>query len=120
MLRRTAKVTLRLGVLVLIAFVVKKLLDSQRGAPAPKPYVVEREPEPVAVVPAPEPEPEPPPASWVKPVGTVCPTSHPIKAKLGSKVFRRPDMPGYEASKPDRCYASEGEARRAGFTEARR
>jgi hypothetical protein len=58
--------------------------------------------------------------SWVEPHGAVCPTSHPIKAKLGSKVFRKPETPGYDNSKPDRCYASEGAARRAGFREAQR
>lgn len=58
--------------------------------------------------------------SWVEPLDGACPTTHPIKAKLGSRVFRRPGMPTYEASKPDRCYASEGAARRAGFTEAQR
>ncbi len=58
--------------------------------------------------------------SWVEPVGDVCPTSHPIKAKLGSRVFRKPGMASYETSRPDRCYASEGAARRAGFNEAQR
>ena len=58
--------------------------------------------------------------SWVEPVGDVCPPSHPIKAKLGSRVFRRPGAPGYENSRPDRCYASEGAARRGGFNEAQR
>lgn len=58
--------------------------------------------------------------SWVEPVGNLCPTTHPVKAKLGSKVFRLPGKPGYETSRPDRCYASEGAARRAGFTEAQR
>ncbi|MDP1792898.1 MAG: hypothetical protein Q8K63_02070, partial [Acidimicrobiales bacterium] len=58
--------------------------------------------------------------SWVEPVGDVCPPSHPIKAKLGSRVFRRPGGPGYDASHPDRCYASEGAATRAGFNEAQR
>ena len=58
--------------------------------------------------------------SWVEPLDGVCPTTHPIKAKLGSRVFRKPGMPLYESSKPDRCYASEGAARRAGFNEAQR
>ena len=208
MLRRTAKISVRLGVLVAIAFVIKKVLDSQRKEPTPvrpvapptpepdpepaasfpdpEPESVpeavvapdpEPEPEPEPPEPAPEPEPEPAPEpamakpakkaakkaaprpkreeplkakkaakkatkavranrattnhvvpdtpigailSWVEPVGGVCPPSHPIKVKLGSRVFRRPDSPGYENSKPDRCYASEGAARRGGFNESQR
>ena len=57
--------------------------------------------------------------SWGEPVGDVCPTSHPIKAKLGSKVFRKPGAHGYETSRPDRCYASEGEAKRGGYSEGK-
>lgn len=58
--------------------------------------------------------------SWVEPVGGACPTSHPIKVKLGSRVFRKPGTPSYDKSKPDRCYASESAARRGGFNEAQR
>ncbi len=58
--------------------------------------------------------------SWVEPVGSVCPPSHPIKVKLGSRVFRRPGTSSYDNSKPDRCYASPGAAERAGFQEAQR
>lgn len=201
MLRRTAKISVRLGVLVVIALVIKKLLDAQKQSPAPvvpvrpptpKPDARIPDPEPAAatveeateVEPEPEPDPEPEPTpepkpepapepapepeperplraeplkakkaakkatkkaakkaapadraapqnvtpdtpvgailSWVEPVGGVCPPSHPIKAKLGSRVFRRPGMASYENSKPDRCYASEGAARRGGFNEAQR
>jgi hypothetical protein len=102
MLRRSAKFTWRLGLLVVIALVVKKLLEAQREPELEKP-------EPVAL-----------PPQWIAPVGTVCPDSHPIKAKLGSKVFRRPGMTGYDASKPERCYASEDAARQDGFKEAKR
>lgn len=216
MMRRTAKLSFRLGLLVVVLLVVKKLVDAQRRptplpvvpvkpvAPRPKPEsqpeivttvepepkvvtTVEPEPEPIVLTVEPEPEPivlapepvaetpepvikpakttkksakkeaprpvraEPLKAtreakkaqkavranrkapaavapnaptaalmSWVEPVGDVCPTSHPIKVKLGSRVFRRPEMPSYQNSKPDRCYASEGAARRAGFNEAQR
>lgn len=200
MLRRTAKISVRLGVLVVIALIIKKLVDSQKPTgpaavvpvrpPTPKPDARIPDPEPAAatveeataVEPEPEPEPESEPESepepeaapepepeperplraeplkakkaakkatkkaakkaapakrvapphvtpdtpvgailsWVEPVGGVCPPSHPIKAKLGSRVFRRPGMASYENSKPDRCYASEGAARRGGFNEAQR
>ncbi len=42
---------------------------------------------------------------WVEPDDEgECPTSHPIKAKLGSGVFHLPGMANYERTKADRCY----------------
>jgi len=187
MIRFTARWSLRLGVLVAIALVIKKMVDSQREEPEPirvadpptprRPPAPARppstppataSPRPPAAAPAPpaaetpptrengsrtsearpapapaeakpaaekaarparaqrapRPDPSPKPrsqmVSWVEPLDGVCPTTHPIKAKLGSRVFRKPGMPLYESSKPDRCYASEGAARRAGFNEAQR
>jgi hypothetical protein len=43
-------------------------------------------------------------ALWVEPKGAVCPTSHPVKAKLTSKIFHVPGMLNYERTNPDRCY----------------
>ena len=109
MLKRIFKFSLRLGALVAIGAIVVKLLEDHRLPTAP----------PMASEPEPEPEPAAP-VAWVEPHGNVCPTSHPIKAKLGSKVFRKPETRGYDNSKPDRCYASEDEAQRDGFREAQR
>lgn len=59
--------------------------------------------------------------SWVKPDGSgQVPTSHPVKAKVSSRVYRVPGMPGYERSVPDRCYASPEAAEADGFTRATR
>jgi hypothetical protein len=107
MFRRLFKVSLRLGVLVALVAILLKLLDDREQA------------SPIVAAPASKPKPEPV-VDWVEPQGTVCPTSHPIKAKLGSKVFRKPDMASYDSSKPDRCYASEDAAQRDGFREAKR
>ena len=56
-------------------------------------------------------------AAWVEPTGDVCPTSHPVKAKLSSKIFHLPGMLNYDRTKPDRCYkdapAAEGDGLRA-------
>lgn len=57
---------------------------------------------------------------WVEPSGTTCPPSHPIKAKLASKLFHLPGMLAYERTKPDRCYATEDGAVADGLTKARR
>ncbi len=43
-------------------------------------------------------------ARWVEPSDGVCPTTHPVKAKLGSKIFHLPGMLNYERTRPDRCY----------------
>ena len=58
--------------------------------------------------------------AWVEPSGDVCPTTHPIKAKLSSKIFHMPGGVNYGRTRPDRCYASEGEAVADGFTRAKR
>jgi hypothetical protein len=57
---------------------------------------------------------------WVEPSGTVCPPSHPIKAKLSSKLFHLPGMLAYDRCKPDRCYASEPDAVADGLQKAKR
>jgi type IV secretory pathway VirB10-like protein len=57
---------------------------------------------------------------WVTPQGQVCPLSHPIKAKLASKIYHLPGMFNYTRTRPDRCYASEAAARRDGLTPAKR
>jgi hypothetical protein len=104
MFKRVFKFSLRLGALVGIVAIVLKLLEDRESPPplsTPRP-------------------PAAPKVTWVEPTGGVCPASHPVKAKLSSKVFRTPDSPGYEASKPDRCYASEDDAQREGFREAKR
>src|SRR5258708_5553932 len=41
--------------------------------------------------------------AWVEPVGDVCPPSHPVKAKLSSKLFHLPGMFAYTRTRPDRC-----------------
>src|SRR5262249_12699698 len=43
-------------------------------------------------------------SAWVEPTGDVCPTTHPVKGKLGSKIFHLPGMLNYERTRPDRCY----------------
>lgn len=59
-------------------------------------------------------------AAWVEPTGSVCPPSHPVKAKLSSKLFHLPGMFAYARTFPDRCYRSEGEAEADGLRKAKR
>jgi hypothetical protein len=59
-------------------------------------------------------------AKWVEPKGDVCPTSHPVKAKLSSKIFHLPGMLNYERTKPDRCYRDGSAAEADGLRAAKR
>jgi hypothetical protein len=78
-------------------------------APAPAPRAA----------PAPKPATEPARA-WVEPSEGACPTTHPIKAKLSSKIFHLPGMFAYERTNADRCYASEEAAEADGLHKAKR
>jgi hypothetical protein len=59
-------------------------------------------------------------ALWVEPAGDECPTSHPVKAKLSSKIFHLPGMLNYDRTKPDRCYKDAGAAEGDGLRAAKR
>lgn len=58
--------------------------------------------------------------AWVDPAGGVCPTSHPVKAKLASKIFHLPGMLHYERTNPDRCYVDAAKAEADGLRAAKR
>jgi hypothetical protein len=98
--------------------------------PAPAaPEEVESDPEPVSeaapAVAAKKASPKKAPAKkpatvWVEPSGDVCPTSHPVKAKLSSKIFHLPGMLNYERTRPDRCYRDAGSAEADGLRAAKR
>ncbi len=59
-------------------------------------------------------------APWVESQGGVCPTSHPVKAKLSSKIFHLPGMLNYERTNPDRCYRDPSAAEADGLRPAKR
>jgi hypothetical protein len=59
-------------------------------------------------------------SAWVEPTGAVCPPSHPVKAKLSSKLFHLPGMFAYARTVPDRCYRSEADAEADGLRKAKR
>jgi hypothetical protein len=59
-------------------------------------------------------------AAWVEPTGSVCPPSHPVKAKLSSRLFHLPGMFAYARTVPDRCYRSESDAEADGLRKAKR
>lgn len=61
------------------------------------------------------------PDVWVDPgEDGMCPASHPVKAKLSSKVFHLPGMANYERTKADRCYPDAETAEADGLRQAKR
>jgi hypothetical protein len=56
----------------------------------------------------------------VEPQGRVCPTTHPVKAKLRSAMFHLPGMGAYDRTIPDRCYRDEAAATADGLRRATR
>ena len=52
---------------------------------------------------------------WVAANDGVCPQSHPIKAKLSSKIFHPPASRNYSRTKADRCYPDEASAQADGL-----
>lgn len=57
---------------------------------------------------------------WVDPENGECPPSHPIKAKLSSKIFHAPGGLAYDRTTPDRCYRDAATAEADGFRPAKR
>ena len=52
---------------------------------------------------------------WVPANDGVCPQSHPVKAKLSSKIFHTPSSRNYSRTKADRCYPDETSAQADGL-----
>jgi hypothetical protein len=57
---------------------------------------------------------------WCEPTDGACPSSHPIKAKLSSKIFHVPGGFSYDRTIPDRCYVDAPAAEADGFRAAKR
>lgn len=123
LLRLAARVAILAAVLWLARLALKRWVDGPEPEPGSEPWPPVRESAATSTTPAPTPATEPPAGSpaWVEPNGTGdAPASHPIKAKVSSKVYREPGMAGYESSKPDRCYGTAEAAEADGFTRAKR
>lgn len=144
MLRRSFRLGVLLGLLSGVVWALRKagvFGETKRASlPSRDPWTPVAAPEPPAVKASPQ-EPtinkrtaaavnappaavarvdEPPARAWVEASGSVCPESHPIKAKMSSHLFHLPGMLAYERTRPDRCYATEEEAEADGFVKAKR
>lgn len=58
--------------------------------------------------------------AWVEPVGDSCPVSHPVKAKMSSRIYHVEGGLNYERTHPDRCYRDAGAAEADGLRRAAR
>jgi hypothetical protein len=56
----------------------------------------------------------------VEPVDGACPSSHPVKAKMSSKIFHVPGGLNYERTVPDRCYLDPAAAEADGLRQSKR
>ncbi len=58
--------------------------------------------------------------AFVTPEAGVCPPTHPVKAKLASRLFHLPGMFAYDRTRADRCYLDGATAVADGFVQAKR
>lgn len=93
--------------------------EAEAEEPAPRPAAT-RSSKPTRTGPArksPTGKAEDPPGErlWVAANDGVCPQSHPVKAKLSSKIFHTPESRNYGRTKADRCYPDEASAQADGL-----
>lgn len=135
MIRRTLRIGLLLGLLGGVAFALARLLGQQgserlalpSGSREPWPRLPH---DPTTAAPpigrllpdpaAPASAAAPRGTTWVVPIDGACPPSHPVKAKVASKIFHVPGGLSYDRTKPDRCYVDAAAAEADGFRPAKR
>ncbi|MEX2255242.1 MAG: hypothetical protein WEC34_07380 [Acidimicrobiia bacterium] len=134
--RRWVRRTLGLGLLAGAAYAVWRAIEANRS-----PTSAEWEPQPFPFPPQPRSDlrPEKAPGAgaerravaapadtaageqrFVEPTEGACPATHPVKAKLSSKIFHVPGGLSYERTVPDRCYVDAAAAEAEGFRAAKR
>ena len=125
-LGRLLRLVVTVAVLAALAAAAARLASKMRERRAldepPADWPPRREPsvapEPAA---APEPEAEAAPEPWVEPgADGACPTSHPVKGKLSSKIFHLPEGANYARTKADGCYVSAEAATADGLRQSKR
>ena len=121
-LGRLLRLVVTVVVLAALAAAAARLLSKMRERRAldepPADWPPRREP---SVAPEPAAAPEPEAEAWVEPDGDgACPTSHPVKGKLSSKIFHLPEGANYARTKADRCYVSAEAASADGLRQSKR
>jgi hypothetical protein len=138
--RRFLKRMFKLSLLAAAAYAVWRWFEAQRSesdlrweaqpAPYPPRPRVENSPPatpvtstPPATASAPEAAPTTQAAAgdpWVEPIDGVCPTSHPVKAKMSSRIYHVEGGLNYGRVHPDRCYRDPAAAEADGLRRAAR
>lgn len=80
--------------------------------PDPQPLRDDDDPEPAPA--------EAPEGAWVDADAGHCPTSHPVKGKLSSRIYHLPGMLNYDRTRADRCYLDPTAAEADGLRTAKR
>ena len=128
-MRKLFRRLFRLGLLAGIGYAIWRYFEKQRSESGtsweaqPFPYPPQPRETPVAATDAASKPAASAPAdskAWVEPNGHSCPASHPVKAKMSSKIFHVPGGANYERTNPDRCYRDEAAAVADGLRKAAR
>jgi hypothetical protein len=128
---RYLKRVFRLGLLAGAVYAVWRWFEAQRtqsdltGEAQPAPYPPEPRADsavhiPSQVTPPGGPEIAGGGAAWVEPVGDTCPSSHPVKAKMTSRIFHLAGGRNYARTRPERCYRDADAAEADGLRRAAR
>ena len=132
-MRKLFRRLFRLGVLAGIGYAIWRYFEKQRSESSvgweaqPFPYPPQpRETSAADTDAASKPADSPPTpttagsTAWVEPNGDSCPASHPVKAKMSSKIFHIPGGANYDRTNPDRCYRDGAAAEADGLRKAAR
>jgi hypothetical protein len=124
--RRLLKRMLKLGLLAGIAYAVWQYLQRRRDGEGvaweaqPFPYPPQPRTQPAGASDASGAATRASDTAWVEPTGDSCPSTHPVKAKLTSKIFHVAGGANYDRTKPDRCYRDPASAEADGLRRAAR
>jgi hypothetical protein len=134
--RRFVRRVFMLSVVAGTAYAIWRWFESQRSesgmsweaqpAPFPPQPRTDNPPPAATTVTATEPvTAQAPPTSgagdaWVEPTGDTCPPSHPVKAKMSSKIFHVEGGLNYDRTHPDRCYRDAAAAEADGLRKSAR
>jgi len=94
--------------------------ESEAGKPVPSRAAKQTRKGPARKSPTGKAEGPPGERLWVPANEGVCPPTHPVKAKLSSKIFHTPTGRNYKSTKADRCYPDEASAQADGLRPAQR
>lgn len=125
---RFLKRMFKLGLLAAAAYAVWRWFEAQRtesdlrwqSQPAPYPPQPRIEESPPATPVTATATPAAAGDAWVEPVDGACPASHPVKAKMSSRIYHVEGGLNYGRTHPDRCYRDPAAAEADGLRRAAR